>query len=72
MVVGSRTDRKMIVENNEEPPSFVFDRAEIDIVEGIKCLRNQLNDNLSWDQYTKSFCCKISRPPGPLLQSCLA
>ena len=64
MVVGSRPNRKKISDKKVQPPIFVIDDSQIEIVEKAKYLGVQLNQHLVWDEHDIYVCTKVSRGLG--------
>ena len=53
-----------ISDKNVEPPTFVIDDSQIEIVEKAKYLGVQLDQHLYWDEHVRYVCTKISRALG--------
>ena len=64
MVVGSRRNLKKISEKKVQPPTFVIDDSQIEIVEKAKYLGVQLDQHLVWDDHARYVCTKVSRALG--------
>ena len=64
MVVGSRPNLKKISDKKVQPPTFVIDDSQIDIVEKVKYLGVQLDQHLVWDEHARYVCTKVSRALG--------
>ena len=64
MEVGTRLNLKKISEKKVQPPTFVIDDSQIEIVEKAKYLRVQLDQHLVWDEHARYVCTKVSRALG--------
>ena len=64
MVVGSRPNLKKISDKKVQPPTFVIDDSQIEIVEKTKYLGVQLDQHLVWDEHARYVCTKVSRALG--------
>ena len=64
MVVGSRPNLKKISDKKLQPPTFVIDDSQIEIVEKAKYLGVQLDQHLVWDEHARYVCTKVSRALG--------
>ena len=60
MVVGSRPNLKKISDKKVQPPTFVIDDSQIEIVEKAKYLGVQLDQHLVWDEHARYVCTKVS------------
>ena len=56
MVVGSRPNPKKIFDKKIQPPTFVIDDSQIEIVEKAKHLRVQLDKYLVWEEHVRFVC----------------
>ena len=61
MVVGSRPNFKKISDKKVQPPTFVIDDSQIEIVEKAKYFGVQLDQHLVWDEHARYVCTKVSR-----------
>ena len=64
MVVGSRSNLKKISDKKTQPPTFVTDGSQIEIVEKAKYLGVQLDQHLIWDEHVRFVCGKVTRALG--------
>ena len=53
MVVGSQPNLKKIHDRKLQPPTFVIDDIQIEIVEKTKYFRVQLDQHLVWDEHVR-------------------
>ena len=66
MVVGSRGNLKKTPGKIVQPPSFVIDDLQIDIVEKAKYFGVQFDQHLVWNEHIRFVCAKVSRALGVL------
>ena len=64
MVVGSRSNLKKIFDKKAQPPTFVIDDSQIEVVEKAKYLGVQLDQHLVLDEHVRNVCTKVSRDLG--------
>ena len=60
MVLGSRPNLKKISDKKVQPPTFVIDGSEIEIVEKHKYLGLQLNQHIFWNEHVRFEFAKVS------------
>ena len=61
MVVGSRPNLKKISDKKVQPPTFVIEDSQIEIIEKAKYLGVQLDQHLAWDEHARYVCTQVSR-----------
>ena len=64
MVVGSWPNLEKTSDKKVQPPTFVIDDSQIEIVGKAKCVGVQLDQQLIWDEHVRFVCAKVSRALG--------
>ena len=61
MMVGPRPNLKNISDKKVQPPTFLIDGSQIEIVEKAKYLEVQFDQHLVWGEHVRFVCPKASR-----------
>ena len=61
---GSRPNLKKISDKKVQPPTFVIDDSQIEIVEKAKYLGVQLDQHLVWNKHVRYVCTRVPRALG--------
>ena len=72
MVIGSRLNLKKIFDKKAQPPTFVIDDSQIEVVEKAKYLGVQFDQHLVLDEHVRYVCTKVSRALGLTIEVSLS